>query len=128
MSQATETDRQELKAAIQDMGAKIDVGFTRIAAEVQNLETKLTGEFQNLETKFTGEIQNLETKLIGEICNVETRLDGELKLLATKLEERTRLGFWGFIFRGVAISLLGGGVLWFTKFLFWGTKLLPPSG
>jgi hypothetical protein len=106
MSQATETDRQELKAAIQDMGAKIDVGFTRIAAEVQNLETKL----------------------IGEIRNVETRLDGELKLLATKLEERTRLGFWGFIFRGVAISLLGGGVLWFAKFLFWGTKLLPPNG
>jgi hypothetical protein len=64
------------------------------APEDQIIDTKLA--------KLEGRIDNIETKIEGQINIVEAKLLGKID----RLDERTRLGFWGFIFRGVALASL----------------------
>ncbi len=52
--------------------------------------------------KLEGKIDNLETKIEGRINTVEAKLIGKID----QLDERTKLGFWGFIFRGIALASL----------------------
>jgi hypothetical protein len=95
MTQATDQDIREIKGAIVDLTAS----FTGLREEMR------VG-FANVDTKFA------EAKV--EIAEVK----GEIKALDTKLEERTRLGFWGFIFRSVIVGLLTGSLLLFVRYLF----------
>jgi hypothetical protein len=64
------------------------------APDDQVIDTKLA--------KLEGMIDNLETKIEGRINIVEAKLTGKFD----QLDERTKLGFWGFIFRGVALASL----------------------
>ncbi len=64
------------------------------APEDQIIDTKLA--------KLEGRIDNLETRIEGRIDTVEAKLIGKID----QLDERTKLGFWGFIFRGVALASL----------------------
>jgi Skp family chaperone for outer membrane proteins len=94
MTQATDIDIKELKDLIQGLDKKIEVGFA------------------NIDTKFA--------KVEGQINTVEAKLEGKID----KLDERTKLGFWGFIFRGVALAALAALTAIFVKYLF---PILPPS-
>jgi hypothetical protein len=99
MTSATDTDIREIKdliaagnAATQkqiaDLDKKIDVGFAEIK-----------GEFKEVR---------------GLINTVEAKLEGKID----KLDERTKLGFWGFIFRGTALAALAALTAIFVKYLF----------
>lgn len=88
MTQATDTDIRELKDLIQGLDKKIE-----------GLDRKMEIGFANVETKFA-------------------RLDGKIDVLDAKFEERTKLGFWGFVFRAVVISVLAGIALLFVRYLF----------
>jgi hypothetical protein len=55
--------------------------------------------------------------LRGQINTVEAKLEGKID----KLDERTKLGFWGFIFRGTALAALAALAALtaiFVKYLF----------
>lgn len=100
MAQATDTDIREIKdliaantKAISDLTLEMRVGFASI------------------DTKFA--------KLEGKIDTVEAKLEGKID----KLDERTQLGFWGFIFRGTALAALAALTAIFVKYLF---PILPP--
>jgi hypothetical protein len=58
-------------------------------------------------------------KIEGQINTSEAKLEGKID----KLDERTKLGFWGFIFRGVALAALAALTVIFVKYLF---PILPP--
>jgi hypothetical protein len=64
------------------------------APDDQVIDTKLA--------KLEGRIDNLETKLEGRINTIEAKFTGKLD----QLDERTKLGFWGFIFRGIVLASL----------------------
>jgi hypothetical protein len=99
MTSATDTDIRELKDLIQSLDKKIEIGFA-------NIDTKFA--------KVEGQINTLEAKLDGKIDSVEAKLVGKID----KLDERTQLGFWGFIFRGTALAALAALTAIFVKYLF----------
>jgi hypothetical protein len=88
MTQATDTDIREIKDLIAALDKKIDVGFSDIR-----------GEFKEVR----GQVNTVEAKLSGKI---------------DQLDERTKLGFWGFIFRGTALAALAALTAIFVKYLF----------
>jgi tetrahydromethanopterin S-methyltransferase subunit B len=106
MTTAIDTDIQEIKTAI-------EANTKAIAA----LTLEIRVGFANIDTKFArleGRIDNLETKLEGQINTVEAKLEGKID----QLDERTKLGFWGFIFRGTALAALAALTAIFVKYLF----------
>jgi hypothetical protein len=117
MTQAIDADITEIKTAIAanskaivDLTQEMRLGF----ANVENKFTKLDGRIDNLETKLVGKIDHLETKLTGQINTAEAKLTGQIN----QLDERTKLGFWGFIFRGTALAALAALTAIFVKYLF----------
>jgi hypothetical protein len=64
------------------------------APDDQVIDTKLA--------KLEGRIDNLETKLEGRINTIEAKFTGKFD----QLDERTKLGFWGFILRGIVLAFL----------------------
>jgi hypothetical protein len=102
MTQSTDRDIAEIKSAITDLTIEMRLGFSDIKGQINNLDTKLTGEINNLDTKLTGQINTSEAKLEGKI---------------DKLDERTRLGFWGFVGRGLVLAILIALMPIVTKYL-----------
>jgi prefoldin subunit 5 len=91
MTAATDTDIREIKDLIQALDKKIE-----------GLDKKVEIGFANIDTKFA--------KLEGKIDTVEAKID--------KLDERTKLGFWGFIFRRTPPAALVALTAIFVKCLF----------
>ena len=97
MTQATDTDIRELKDLITGLREEMRVGFA------------------NVDTKFA--------RLEGKIDTVEANLGGKIN----QLDERTKLGFWGFIFRGTALAALAALTAIFVKYLFPILPVLPKT-
>jgi hypothetical protein len=76
MTQTTETEIRELRDLIIGLREETRVGFAEMKGEIQKSEA-------NTDTKFA-------------------EIRGDLKVL----EERTKLGFWGFVWRAVVIAVL----------------------
>jgi hypothetical protein len=126
MATAAKTDIIEIKAAIASLTVGIEantkaiadltldmrVGFASVDTKFAVLREEMQVGFANIDTKFA--------KLEGKIDTVEAKLEGKID----KLEERTNLGFWGFIFRGTALAALAALTAIFVKYLF---PLLPPD-
>jgi hypothetical protein len=74
----------------------------------------MRGQLNTVEAKLEGKIDAVEAKLEGKIDAVEAKLEGKID----KLDERTQLGFWGFIFRGTALAALAALTAIFVKYLF----------
>jgi hypothetical protein len=108
MTQATDTDIREIRTAVESI-AKSTEANTKAISDL-TLEIRLG--FANVDTKFA--------KLEGKIDTVEAKLEGKID----KLDERTKLGFWGFIFRGTALAALAALTAIFIKYLF---PILPPE-
>ena len=87
MTQATDIDIRELKDLITALDKKIDVGFSDIRGELKDIR---------------GQINTSEAKLEGKI---------------DKLDERTRLGFWGFVGRGLVLAILIALIPIITRYL-----------
>jgi uncharacterized membrane protein len=88
------------------------VGFANVDTKFAVLREEMQVGFANIDTKFA--------RLEGKIDTVEAKLEGKID----KLEERTSLGFWGFIFRGTALAALAALTAIFVKYLF---PMLPPE-
>lgn len=101
MTTATDTDIKEIKTAIE--------ANTKAIAE---LTTEMRVGFAQVDTKFA--------HLEGKLDAVEAKLEGKISVV----EERTKLGFWGFIFRGTALAFLAALTAIFVKYLF---PILPPE-
>jgi chaperonin cofactor prefoldin len=131
MATVTDTDLQEIKTAIEsltrlaeanakaiaDLTLDMRVGFANVDTKFAVLREEMQVGFASVDTKFArleGKIDNLETKLEGQINTVEAKLTGKID----QLDERTKLGFWGFIFRGTALAALAALTAIFVKYLF----------
>jgi hypothetical protein len=85
MTQATDTDIRDIKTAIE-------------------ANTKAIGELKDSITSLREETRVGLTRLDGDV----RELRSEIGSLDAKFDERTKLGFWGFILRGVVLTAIVG--------------------
>jgi hypothetical protein len=85
MTQATDTDIRDIKTAIE-------------------ANTKAIGDLKDSITSLREETRVGLTRLDGDV----RELRSELGSLDAKFDERTKLGFWGFILRGVVLTAIIG--------------------
>ncbi len=83
MSPTTETEIKEIRDLVIGLREEIRVGFA-------NNNTKFA--------EIKGELQRVEAKNDTKLAEMKGQLD--------VLEERTNIGFWGFIWRSVIIGIL----------------------
>jgi hypothetical protein len=92
MTQATDTDIRDIKTAIE--------GNTRaigdLTSSVSLLREEMRVGFANVTTQIT--------RLDGRIDKLEATIEGKFD----KLDERTKVGFWGFILRGTVLAIIIG--------------------
>ncbi len=103
MTQATDTDIRDIKSAIEANTKAIGDLTTSLAS----LREEMRLGFAHVETKFAevkGEIKELRSEVKGDI----KELRSDFKGLDTKFDERTKLGFWGFILRGSVLTVIVG--------------------
>jgi hypothetical protein len=93
---STEPDLREIKNAI-DANSK---AIADLSVAISGLREETRVEFAKVE----GLINNIETKLDGKIELIQS----EMRTLDVKLEERTRIGFWGILVRGIPLLALAG--------------------
>ncbi|WP_310483813.1 hypothetical protein [Chamaesiphon sp. VAR_48_metabat_403] len=101
MTESTDRDIKELKNAIEQNSQAIADLTTSIAGlreEVRVGFTKLEGRVNNIETKLDGKVEVMKS---------------ELRVVDVKLEERTRIGFWGILLRGIPVLVVVGLVVAF---------------
>jgi uncharacterized protein YoxC len=101
VTESTDRDIKELKNAIEQNSQAIADLTTSIAGlreEVRVGFTKLEGRVNNIETKLDGKVEVMKS---------------ELKVVDVKLEERTRIGFWGILLRGIPVLVAIGLVVAF---------------
>ena len=99
MTSATDSDIREIRTAVESIAKATEANTKAIA----DLTLEMRVGFSDLK----GQINTLEAKIEGKIDKVDA-----------KYEERTKLGFWGFIFRGSALAVLAAIVVIFVKYLF----------
>jgi uncharacterized protein YoxC len=100
------TDREDIK--------EIKNAVEENSKAIANLTSSITGLREEMRvglTKLEGQINNLETKIDGKTEVIKA----EIRVVDVKLEERTRIGFWGVLVRGIPILVLAG---LFIVFLF----------
>jgi predicted RNase H-like nuclease (RuvC/YqgF family) len=99
MTQATDTDIRDIKTAIDNL-------------------TKSTESISRSTEANTKAISDLKDSIssLSEVTKVGlTRLDGDIRELRAeigsldaKFDERTKVGFWGFILRGTVLAIIIG--------------------
>ncbi len=109
MTSVTDTDIREIKTAIEANTKAIEVIARGTEANTKAI-ADLTLEMRLGFADIKGEFKEVR----GQINTVEAKLEGKID----KLDERTKLGFWGFIFRGTALAALAALTAIFVKYLF----------
>ena len=99
MTSATDSDIREIRTAVESIAKATEANTKAIA----DLTLEMRVGFADVK----GQINTLEAKIEGKIDKVDA-----------KYEERTKLGFWGFIFRGSALAVLAAILVIFVKYLF----------
>lgn len=104
MTQATDTDNQNLTNLITNLDKKLDKLDNKIEAN-----TKAVGDLKDSIASLKEETRVGLTRLDGDV----RELRAEIGSLDAKFDERTKVGFWGFILRGTVLALIigVGGVL-----------------
>ena len=95
MTSATDTDIREIKTSIDKLADRVESIVKATEANTKAI-TDLTLEMR-----------------VGF-----TKLEGKIDTIDVKYDERTKLGFWGFIFRGTALAALAAMTAIFVKYLF----------
>jgi hypothetical protein len=105
MSPTTESEIKELRDLVIGLREEIRVGFANNNTKFAELNAELKGEIQRVEAKADTKFAELK----GEIQRVEAKTDtklAEIKGQVDILDERTKIGFWGFIWRAVISGTL----------------------
>jgi porphobilinogen deaminase len=101
MTQTTETEIRALRDLIIGLREETRVGFTEVRGEIQKSEAKT-------DTKLA--------EIRGDIDTKFAEVRGDIKVI----EERTKLGFWGFVWRAIVIAVLVSLISVANKFVFGG--------
>ena len=129
MTQATDTDIRELKTAIDGNTRAVD-GLIKSTEANASARSDLTLEMRLGFGEVKGQITNLDTRISGIITNAESKLEGKINSLDTKFDERSKgMGqrldgkelAQRNIFTGITVLIVGGILLAFFKYLFFGT-------
>jgi gas vesicle protein len=122
--QRVESDlKSEIKRVELDLKSEIKRVELDLKSEIKRVESDLKSDIQRVEFEVKSDIQRVEAKtdvkfaeLSGKIDEVKAELGGKIDVL----DERTKVGFWGFIGRAVIIGIIGGGLAFGAKFFFTG--------
>jgi hypothetical protein len=106
---ATDTELREVLNAVSALTQRVEIGFANVDAKFAQVDTKLS-EFK---AEIKAEIQRVEAKTDVKLAQLEGKID--------VIDERTKLGFWGFIGRAVIVSVLGTMALLAIKYALTGT-------
>jgi hypothetical protein len=96
MPPATETEIKEIRDLVIGLREEMRVGFANNNTKLVELKAELKGEIQRVEIKTDTKLAEIK----GELQRVEAKNDtklAEIKGQVDVLEERTKIGFWGFI-------------------------------
>jgi hypothetical protein len=99
MTAATDTDLQQVKDLITSGNAAIQKQIADLAIQV----AELGGDLRETKAKLEGDIKALDTKFEEKTKNLDQRITGK-----------------EFTTRGITVTILGGLLLAFGKFLFFG--------
>jgi hypothetical protein len=99
MTSATDSDIREIRTAVESIVKATEANTKAIA----DLTLEMRVGFADVK---------------GQINTVEAKLEGKID----KLDERTRLGFWGFVGRGLVLAILIALIPFVTRYL---TSSLP---
>ena len=109
MPSTTETEIKEIRDLVIGLREEIRVGFANNNTNLAELKAELKAEIQRVEVKTDSKLAEIQSDLKGEIQRVEAKTDlkfAEIQGQVGVLEERTKVGFWGFIWRSVIIGTL----------------------
>jgi hypothetical protein len=119
MPPTTETEIKDLRDLVIGLREEIRVGF----AKVDTKFAEMSGEVQRIEAKtdiklaeIQGQIQRIEAKTDTKLAEIQ----GQINVL----DERTKLGFWGFIGRAVIIGIFVLAAGFAVKYFLFGTVKL----
>ncbi len=113
MTSATDSDIREIRTAVESI-SKATEANTKAIADLTISVTGLREEMRVGCSDIRGEIKEVR----GKIDTSEAKLVGKID----KLDERTRLGFWGFVGRGLVLAILIALIPFVTRYL---TSSLP---
>lgn len=99
MTQATDTDIRDIKTSIDNL-----TKATESIARSTNENTKTIGELKDSIVSLREETRVGLTRLDGDV----RELRAEIGSLDAKFDERTKVGFWGFILRGTVLAIIIG--------------------
>jgi hypothetical protein len=137
MPPTTETELKELRDLVIGLReeirvgfAKVDTKFAEVNGEIQRIEAKTDTKLAEIQVQIQRSEAKTDTKLAeiqGQIQRSEAKTDTKLAEIQGQinvLDERTKLGFWGFIGRAVIIGtfVLAAGLA--VKYFLFGTVKL----
>ncbi len=108
MTQTTEIEIRELRDLIISSREEMRVGFAQLRGEIQTVAANTDTKLANTDTKIS--------ELKGDIDTKFAEVRGDIKVI----EERTKLGFWGFVWRAVVIAVMVSLISVANKFVFGG--------
>jgi uncharacterized protein Yka (UPF0111/DUF47 family) len=106
----------KLTEGVAAMSQRMEVGFAQMDTKLADLRGEMNQRFAHVDTKFAqmdAKLTETKAELKGEIQRVEGKVD--------VIDERTKIGFWGFVGRAVIVSLLGFLILMAVKYALTGT-------
>jgi hypothetical protein len=119
MANPTDTETREMLNAITALAQRVEVGFAQIDAKVDIKFAELSSKIDRVEAK--ADIKFAELSAKGD--KVEGKLDTKIAELGGKIDvlnERTSIGFWNFIGRGLLLSIFGALALAAISFAIYG--------
>jgi hypothetical protein len=119
----TESELKELRDLVIGLREEIRVGFANNETKMSELKSDLAGKIDRLEAKTDVKFAEFSAEIKSELKRVEGKTDVKFVELTGKIDvidERTKLGFWGFVARAVIISTVGIAISLAVKYFFFG--------
>ena len=112
MPPTTDIDLKEVRDLIIGLREEVRVGFAQVDTKLAQMDTK----FVLLKSEITAEIQRVESKTDVKFAELGGKID--------VIDERTKLGFWGFIGRGLIVAIFVLFTSFAIKYFLFGTVKL----
>ena len=123
----TKTELTELKDLMLGLREEMRVGFanndtkfSEVKAEIQGLDAKTDIKFAEIKAEIQGSEATIDIKLIEIKASIDVKA-AELGGKIDVIDERTKLGFWGFVGRALIIAALILAISFSIKYFFFGT-------
>jgi uncharacterized protein YicC (UPF0701 family) len=109
----------KLTESIATMSQRMEVGFAQMDTKLAEVKAELKGEIQRVEAQVDAKFAQVDTKF------AETKADLKIEIQRVEgkvdvIDERTKLGFWGFVGQAIIISVFGFLLLMAVKYALTG--------